>query len=81
MNRKIDEITNPGSTLNQAEPTEPVFVFRAITPGAAVALRAWAKYLERQGNNQQELIKRARDCAQEMDDWSLAKYMAAKENK
>lgn len=77
--KKIDEITNPKSVLNQASPFEPIFVFTS-SDASAVGLRAWANYLEKKGLEPDRVIE-ARECADEMDAWTLDKYLKAKEQK
>lgn len=79
MATKYDELTLPGSCLNKAELSEPVFVLRAQDKLAPLAIRAWADALEIEkygnlGDPEREpmldpKIKEARELATAMEDW------------
>ena len=68
---KNDELANPTSCLNRAQPDEPVFVLRAKDVCAAQAIRYWCSLRVDFGKNVSldDQITEALGLAKQMDDW------------
>lgn len=64
-----DRIQDPAGKIPD---DEPVFLLRGQDRNAAAAVRVWAKLLEDEGGDA-EMIKLARNHADEMDLWSRKK--------
>jgi hypothetical protein len=69
---KADNLRNPASCLNKAEPDEPLFVLRAKDPVAAQAVRHWATMSD--GNHEPEKIAQALKAADEMERWRANRF-------
>lgn len=80
MSTKTENILDPNSCWNRAEPDEPVFILRANDPVAAANVILWAQqYLSSKGGyyrmSPEHVAKYndAMNCAQAMKDWRSAK--------
>lgn len=80
MSTKAENILNPNSCWNRAEPDEPVFVLRANDPTAPAAVMLWAaRYLIDKGGMrnmnpaQSAKYHDAIDLANLMYDWRTKK--------
>jgi hypothetical protein len=69
---KADNLRNPASCLNKAEPDEPLFILRAKDPVAAQTVRHWATMSD--GNHEAEKIAQALKAADEMDRWRANRF-------
>lgn len=69
MLRKREEVSNPDSCLNRAQPHEMLFVLLARDVAAPTAIRAWCTERIRLGRNQWDdaQIAEALRCADSMD--------------
>lgn len=68
---KRDELSNPNSCLNKAEPDEIVFVLRAKDESAPVAIQAWINHRLETGKNfaHDQKILDAQECIQMMQEY------------
>lgn len=73
MGIKRDELTNPNSCLNKADPEEPIFVLRAQDLLAPIVIRLWAD-LARANKTDEEKVQEAKRLAFSMEQWTNRRY-------
>jgi hypothetical protein len=66
---KMNELRQPNSCLNKAEPLEPLFVLRGKDPLAAATVRLWVAMSHQ--SHSPEKLKEALACAESMEKWVL----------
>jgi hypothetical protein len=71
---KQEELTQSGSTLDKADPSEPLFILRAQDQLAPLVVRYWITAARAHGMTNAAKLAEAEALAVSMEQWPTRKY-------